>query len=101
MIIAACIPTLRPLFLILFKRPGSEAYRRHKLSAPSSGSHERPKHIDRNYGPPSDSTTAIGRDENEGGWIELGPDEHGSRNNGEILRTLELDITSRHNTDGL
>ena len=100
-IIAACIPTLRPLFLVLFKRPGWEHYRRRKLSGPSSGSHERQKRIDRNFGPLSESTTAIGRTDNEGEWIELGPDEHSCPNNGQIRRTLEYDVTSRQNTSGL
>lgn len=42
---AACIPTLRPLFLVLFNRPGSEAYRVHKgyqqQSPPSIHGHNR------------------------------------------------------------
>ena len=101
MIIAACIPTLRPLFLVLFKRPGWETYRRRRLSGPSSGSHERPKRIDRNFRPTSESTTAIGRTDNDGEWIELGPDEHSLRNNGQIRRTLEFDVTSHQNTSGL
>ena len=29
-IIAACIPTLRPIFLILFKRPGGSKFRSHQ-----------------------------------------------------------------------
>jgi len=38
-IIAACIPTLRPLFLVLFSRPGSEHYceRRHHSSYHRTG----------------------------------------------------------------
>ena len=101
MIIAACIPTLRPLFLVVFKRPGWENYRRRKFSGPSPGSHERQKRIDRSFGPTSESTTAIGHADNEGDWIELGPDQHSPRSNGDILQTREFDVESNKQTRGL
>jgi hypothetical protein len=89
-IIAACIPTLRPLFLLLFRHPESETYKgrtyshwkegRTKLSSVSA-----PIGIS-----DGSTTTAVGPGESNDGWLELGPEQRG---NG-IQQTIELDITS-------
>lgn len=88
------MPTLRPLFLIIFKRPGRNEYLHRKSYHPSSGGRERPNLAGRISAPVSDSTTAIGQSELEGDWIELGPDQHRSRKQGDIRQTLEFDVTS-------
>lgn len=100
-IVAACIPTLRPLFLIIFKRPGWDNYRHRKSYDPSSGSRDRRNRVGRISAPISDSTTAIGYGETEGSWIELGPAQHSYHENGDIRQTLEFDVTSHKKTRAL
>lgn len=100
-IIAACIPTLRPLLLIIFKRPGRNNYIHRKSFDPSSGSRDRPNRIGRIVAPVSDSTTAIGYAANEDSWIELGPNQHSSHQNGNIRQTLEVDVTSQQRMGSL
>lgn len=90
-IVAACIPTLRPLFLILFRRPGSEIYKGKGNSHSREG---RPKlsHVSAPIGISDSSTaTAVGIEEGDGSWLELGP-ERG------IQQTIELDVTSYKKT---
>ena len=100
-IIAACMPTLRPLFLIVFNRPGREIYLQRKSYGSSSRSRDRPNRVGRVSAPISDSTTAIGHADNEGSWIELGPDQHSSHRSGDIRQTLEVDVTSRRKAESL
>lgn len=97
-IIAACIPTLRPLLLVIFKRPGRNQYLQRKPFGPSSSSRDRPRRVGRISAPTSDSTTAIGHADNEDSWIELGSDQHSSHNNHDIRQTLEVDVTSQKST---
>ena len=92
--IATCIPTLRPLFLIIFRRPGRDNYRRRQPFNQGSSSRDRHKRIGGISDPISDSTTAIGHADDQGSWIELGPDPPDSNTNSEILRTMEFDVTS-------
>ena len=88
------MPTLRPLFLVLFKRPGRNNYLQRKYYDPSSGSRDRPNRVGRISAPISNSTTAIGHAGNEDSWIELGPDQHDSHGNSDIRQTLEVDVIS-------
>ena len=94
-IIATCIPTLRPLFLIIFRRPGRKSYQRRQIYSPDINSRIRNKQIRGTSNPLSDSTTAIGHDDKDISWIELGPGPDEAHNEGEILRTLEFDGTAR------
>ena len=94
-ILATCIATLRPLFLIIFKRPGWKNYQRRQPYNPRTSSRNRNKRTRRISNPTGDSTTAIGHADNEGSWIELGPNPHDAHNEGDIMRTLEFDVTSR------
>ena len=101
-IISACIPTLRPLFLIVFKRPGYAIYVRSKRYEPTGAGGRRTPGSGRGRvvpAPSSDSTTAIG-DAAAGGdetWLEAGDDEAGKvvAAKGGIRRTIELDVVSR------
>lgn len=88
-ILAACMPTLRPLFLVLFRRPGSENYR---AKSYGRSSHAGKWKLSRTSGAVgvSDSTTAVGAIGGNDSWLELGPNQ---RNN-KISRTIELDVTS-------
>ena len=93
-IVAACIPTLRPLFLVIFRRPGRERYLNHGIHERSSGSRDRCKRIGRISVPISDSTTAIGHIDYEETWIELDIDHQSCHRHGGIRQTLEVDVTS-------
>ena len=88
-IIMACMPTLRPLFLVLFQRPGSENYRVQSYERSSRAGKWK---LSRTSGAVdvSDSTTAVGAIEGNDTWLELGPNQ---RNN-MISRTIELDVSS-------
>lgn len=97
-IIAACIPTLRPLFLIVFKRPGRDQYLQRKTKSPNSSSRNRPNRIGQVSAPISDSTTAIGHAEHDDNWIELNSAQHSTHKDGEIEQTLEFDVTSHKKT---
>lgn len=99
-IIAACIPTLRPLFLVIFRRPGRDRYLRRNSDQPRSGIRNQHGRIGRMAAPTSESTTAIGHADNEGSWLELGPSLHGSHD-GDIRQTIEVDVTSHKRTSRL
>ncbi len=88
-IFAACMPTLRPLFLVLFRRPGSENYRVKSYGGSSRAGKSK---LSRTAGAVgvSDSTTAIGVIGGDHNWLELEPNQ---RNN-KISRTIELDVSS-------
>ena len=94
-ILATCIATLRPLFLIIFKRPGWKNYQRRQPYNPTTSSRNRNKRTGRISNPTSDSKIAIGHADTEGSWSELGPNLHDAHNEGEIMQTLEFDVTSR------
>ena len=98
-IIAACIPTLRPLFLTTFRRPGWQKYQRRQRYNPETSDRNRNKRIRGISYPTSDSVTAIGHTESVGGWIELGSGPHDAHNDGQILQTLEFNVTSRNERD--
>ena len=88
-IFAACMPTLRPLFLVLFRRPGSENYR---VKSSGGSSHAGRSKLGRTFGAVgvSDSTTAVGVIGSDDNWLELGPNQRSN----EISRTIELDVSS-------
>ena len=88
-IFAACMPTLRPLFLVLFRRPGSENYRVKSYGGSSRAGKWRLSRTSRAIGV-SDSTTAVGAIGGDDNWLELGP----TQRNNKISRTIELDVSS-------
>ncbi|KAL6715885.1 hypothetical protein ACLMJK_006846 [Lecanora helva] len=98
MFVGTCIPTLRPLFLIVAKRPGASLYKRSDPYQPSS---DRPPGSNRagqacaldNYD--EDSTTAIRYLSADEGWLEAGDDHQNGVTKGGIRRTIELDVVSR------
>lgn len=88
-IIAACIPTLRPLFILRFHHPEIETYKsgtcshrregRTKLSSVSA-----PIGISDGL-----TTTAVGPGKGNDSWLALGPEQQRDG----IQQTIELDIT--------
>ena len=93
MIVAACIPTLRPLYLVIFHRPGREAYISPKKGHAGSRAHpRRPAGI-------SDSQTAIGNPLADDSWLEIpdGDDKTVDKRMwpGEITQTIELSVMSK------
>ncbi|KAL8987460.1 MAG: hypothetical protein Q9177_003327 [Variospora cf. flavescens] len=95
LIVAACIPTLRPLFLALLKRPSSEAFRHHVKSYQSrSGSSHRARNT-KMFAPPNE-WRVIGSGPTNKTWFDDASDsriipEHDSQ----IRQTIELDVTSQ------
>jgi len=103
-IIAACIPTLRPLYLIIFRRPGREVYRPNKRSHTyahgvrkgyvRSGSRRR------GWGGNSESTTAIGESNvqaEDTSWLEMGDQKVGK---GDIRQTTDVEVERRERRGG-
>lgn len=88
-IIAASMPTLRPLFLVVFQRPGSENYRVKSYDRSSRAGKWKLSGTSRAVGV-SDSTTAVGAIGGADNWLELGPNQ---RNN-KISRTIDVDVSS-------
>ena len=85
---AASMPTLRPLFLVLFRRPGSENYRVKSYRSSRAGKWK----LSRTSGAVDvgDSTTAVGAISGEDSWLELGPDQRTNK----ISRTIDVDVSS-------
>lgn len=88
-IFAACMPTLRPLFLVLFRRPGSERYRVKSYGGSSRAGKLKLRRTFRAVGV-SDSKTAVGVIGGDDNWLELGPNQRSN----EISRTIELKVSS-------
>ena len=88
-ILAASMPTLRPLFLVLFQRPGSENYRGKSYGRSSRAGKWKLSRTPRAVGG-SDSTTAVGAKGGDDSWLELGPNQ---RDNA-ISRTIDVDVSS-------
>ena len=88
-IFAACIPTLRPLFLVLFRRPGSENYRVKGYGGSSRAGKSKLSRTPGTLGV-SDSTTAVGVIGGDDSWLELEPNQRKNK----ISRTIELDVSS-------
>ena len=95
MIVAACIPTLRPLYLIIFDRPGCEAYVSPKKGHPYNSSRTRPGRL----AIVGESQTAIGIPHTNDNWLEIPDGDDNTANNrawtGDITRTIELSVTSK------
>ena len=101
---AACVPAIRPLYLILFRRPGAEFYRgssRQKRSYQRHASpHDKPR---KKRGPDTElmsldtglnATTLGGTDGDGEGSVE--------QENGTIRQTVEMDVkydSKRYPTD--
>ena len=83
------MPTLRPLFLVVFRRPGSENYRVKSYDRSSRAGKWKLSGTSRAVGV-SDSTTAVGAIGGADNWLELGPNQ---RNN-KISRTIDVDVSS-------
>ena len=92
-ICAACMPTLRPLFLVLFRRPGGENYRVRSYSKSSRAGKWK---LSRTSGAAdgSNSTTAVGAIGGDKSWLELGP----TQKNNKISRTIDVDVSSYPNS---
>ena len=88
-ILAASIPTLRPLFLVLFQRPGSENYRGKSYGSSSRAGKRKFSRTPGAVGG-SDSTTAVGARSGDDSWLELGPNQ---RDNA-ISWTIDVDVSS-------
>lgn len=94
-IMAACVPAMRPLYLILFRRPGAEHYggssRQKRSYQMHPSSHDNPRRG--NKGPHNDlmssdtawnATTLRGTDGDGEGLVKQG--------NGTIRQTVEMDV---------
>ncbi|KAI4182409.1 MAG: hypothetical protein LQ348_004851 [Seirophora lacunosa] len=95
LIVAACIPTLRPLFLIILKRPSSEAFRHHKKSHHSHSGSSHRAHNTKIFHPPNEWRIIDSGPTNET-WFDDASEsrivpEHDSR----IRQTIELNVTSQ------
>lgn len=91
-IIAACIPTLRPLFLIIFKRPGGDKYLG-KTGFPSQGSSgERPtKYGNTSIGFSPTLARPCARYGNS--WAPTASEQHLPGDDRNIRQTIEMDVT--------
>ena len=100
MIVAACIPTLRPPYLVIFDRPGCEAF-----VSPRKG-HRYNSRRTRQGRPTvvSESQTAIGIPHTDDNWLEISDGDDKTVNNrawpGDITRTIELSVTSKQKSGG-
>ena len=97
-IIAACLPTLRPLFLIILNRSARNEYLRRKPYHPSPPNPGIRRRFGRDASPVSEWTTAIGHHDQRDSWMEL--NHNSSNSNGNIKRTVEFGVT-RHAKTGL
>ncbi|KAL8831610.1 MAG: hypothetical protein Q9191_000761 [Dirinaria sp. TL-2023a] len=96
-IIAACIPTLRPLCLIVFRRPGRQAYTGSKESRTyvqggSKRGYLRSGSQERERGGIYDSTSVIRNvdaQENEASWLEMG---NMSSESGDIRQVIDVRV---------
>ena len=94
-IVAACIPTLRPLYLIILDRPGCEAYVSPKKGHTYNSSRTRQGRL----ATVGESQTAIGIPHTDDNWLEIPDGDDRTANNrawtGDITRTIELSVTSK------
>ncbi|KAL8650283.1 MAG: hypothetical protein Q9210_003916 [Variospora velana] len=93
LIVAACIPTVRPLFLILLKRPSSEAFRHHKKSYHShSGSSHRARNT-KMFTPPNEWKVIDSGPPNETWFDDASESRTIPEYDNRIRQTIELDVT--------
>ena len=101
---AACVPAIRPLYLILFRRPGAENYggssRQKRSYQRHTSPHDKPS---KKRGPDTElmsldtgwnATTLKGTDGDGEGLVEQG--------DGTIRQTIEMDVrfdSERHSTN--
>ncbi|KAL8922584.1 MAG: hypothetical protein Q9208_005088, partial [Pyrenodesmia sp. 3 TL-2023] len=90
-----CIPTLRPLFLLILKRPISQAYQAHKPSYNSrSGSSHRARNT-KLFTPPNE-WKIIDSGPAQGTWLDSSSESRiVPEDDTRIRQTIELDVTSR------
>ena len=88
-ILAASIPTLRPLYLTVFNRPGSEIYRKNDFGHTSRGGKMKTDRTGAPFGT-DESTKAVRAVNCEDSRLELGHD----RRDSDIPEALELDVSS-------
>ncbi|MCJ1234152.1 hypothetical protein MMC14_002110 [Varicellaria rhodocarpa] len=88
-IIAACIPTFRPVYLIVFRRPGAKAFLTRKRSRPLQ-SVDREAAVDLDTLPTSQQTVAI--DGGQDAQKDFCPPP-----NGTIRVTINVDVSFEHN----
>ena len=94
-IIAACIPTLRPLFLIVFGRPGREAYLRRYNH---SGYHKEPKKSYVTSSSLSESKVLESRMA-DNSWLSNGGERH-ILPLGDISQTVDMDVVYSRKREG-
>ena len=86
-ILAASIPTLRPLYLTIFNRPGSEIYRNKDFGKTSRGGKTGRKTAP--FGT-SESTEVVGAVKVDDSWLELARNEREP----DVPETFVLDVSS-------
>lgn len=90
-IIAACIPTLRPLFLIVFRRPGGEKYLAKNEYQSHGSSGERPTKLGTTSTGTSDAVASSAGHGHR--WLQVGNQQDLHRQDGNIRQTIEMDVT--------
>ena len=88
-ILAASIPTLRPLYLTVFNRPGSEIYRNNDFGQTSRGGKIKTGRTTAPFGT-SESIEAVGAVNGDDSRLELGQNQKEL----DIPETFELDVSS-------
>ena len=107
---AACIPPIRPLYLILFHRPGAEQYRASSRQKRFYQRHTSPHDKPRKKRSPDtelmsldtgwNATTLRGTDGDGERLVELGNGEGlGELGNGAIRQTVEMDVRFDNKVD--
>lgn len=87
-ILAASVPTLRPLYLTVFNRPGSEIYRNKDFGQISRGGKIKTGRTTAPFGI-SESTTAVGAVNGDDSRLELGQNQRVPN----IQAAFELDVS--------